>query len=337
MKKRIRKLSAARAAAAALVVTQGALWFAGNAQAAGTGTQDAHPPRAAAGFRVAALSALVPNGTALDQERLFTRGGTRYALMTTQASAGHPFPWLIVARQEKNGAWEPLLLHQAAEAWRTLSIVVGPQNGTVTAVAVQFVVDAATGVLSNIDTVLVSPSQASVANALPDVIAAQPIRSGQHDIEINALNLQVIEGFKDGRWTVTSTPLTRLLESADIPVGFVLGTVLVHGRAADQVSLLGSPVIHARAGDTLSFVPLNHLAQASLSGAIANLGRPSGISVYTNGGGVQSVALDAASQVLKNEYRLSSPGTVLFDIVPPRFPGTTANSQVAQVKVIVDK
>lgn len=296
---------------------------------AGPMAQAAPPPSAA--------QQLLPQGTTLGSACVFTDHSRHYALITTVSNAG-PNPWIIVGEETRPGQWTPVFAHQTRAAYRESDTLIGPVSGTQRAVTVEFIVDAATGLMSNIDTLIVSPTRVFQAEVLPDVVAAQKLQQTAHGFEVNALNLQVREGFDHGRWLTTFTPTRRLLSTAaSHPIWFVMGSGDHHGdQAVPAIHVLGPSTIDLRVGQSVSFVPANGTALDALWGDAEHLGHDGGIGIYA-ATGRQKVVLDQVSEVFANREVFSSPGLYQFAIVPPQYRPLSPNGQVGLVTVAVSE
>ncbi|MHB1627172.1 MAG: hypothetical protein ACYCVB_02170, partial [Bacilli bacterium] len=203
-----------------------------------------------------------------------------------------------------------------------------------TAVDLSFVVDAATGLISHVYSVLVGPGSARIAGQIPGVVGMFPIRPNGRAFRIDGLNLQAVQRQVHGRWTTDYTPLRQLLDNTSHPVGFVMGWSLVDGKTVKKISLIGSSVIHAKVGQSLSFVPLNSQATSHMLGSVYEQGSFTGISVFA-AAPHQSLMFDQAAQLFQNTVHLRAPGMFVYAITPPGYTQMTPNDQVAIVKVDV--
>lgn len=276
---------------------------------------------------------LIPQGAPIALSRSWTNNGAKYAVLATGWSPTQPTPWMIVAKKTATG-WEPLYVAQTQNAFAVQKIVLSPASSSGTAVSLSFIVDAATGLVSNVYTLWVTPHSARLVAHLPDVVALTDLSATADGIEVNGLNLQATVVVADGRATVRFTPLRTLLEGATHPVEFVMGWTNENGKTVKKISLLGSGVIHARAGDTLSFVPMNSQAVLHMLGSQYEQDGFTGISVYAAAPGT-APGLYQAAQELSNTVRLTKPGTYTFTIVPPDYRPLVPNEQAAVLHVVV--
>ncbi|MHB1630419.1 MAG: hypothetical protein ACYCVB_18960, partial [Bacilli bacterium] len=120
----------------------------------------------------------VPHGTTVSPNHVLVwrTGGREYAVGATNWSRTQPTPWIVVAERTAQGSWNPLLLAQTQHAFGCAQIVAAPQPGARTAVDLSFVVDAATGLISHVYSVLVGPGSARIAGQIPGVVGMVPIR-----------------------------------------------------------------------------------------------------------------------------------------------------------------
>lgn len=243
---------------------------------------------------------------------------------------------MIVAERTKERTWNPLLIAQTQRAFAVQQILVGPRTIAGTAVSVSFIVDAATGLMSHVYTLLVTPSGARIVSDLPGVVAMTALKQIGETIRIDGLNLQVTESLQGGRWVVRDTPLRHLLSRTSHPVGFVMGWTLVGGKEVKKTSLVGPSVIHAKVGSTLSFVPLNSQAAEHMLGGSPASGSFSGISVFAAAPG-QPLRFYQAAQIFGNTVSLTSPGRYMYAIVPQNDRTMTPNRETAVLTVQVSK
>lgn len=292
-------------------------------------------PMAQAAAVPSAAQQLLPQGTTLGSARPFTNDSHHYEVLTTVGNAGAN-PWIIVGEETRPGQWAPVFAHQTRAAYRESDTLIGPVSGTQRAVTVEFIVDAATALMSNIDTVIVSPRGVHLAEVLPDVVAAQKLQETAQGWEVNALNLQVREGFDHGRWATTFTPTRRLLSAGTShPIWFVMGSVDHHGGPpVPEINVLGPSTIDLRVGQSVSFVPANAAALNSLWGDAEHLGHDGGIGIYAAEGD-HKVVLDQVSEIFTNHEVFASPGLYQFAIVPPQYRPLSPNAQVGLVTVAV--
>lgn len=280
------------------------------------------------------VSALLPQGTPMGSSMTFSFHKHQFALVTTGTTPQNTHPWIVVGERE-NAKWTPIFATDTLPAYAASQFVVGPSSPSQQAVAVSFIIDAATGIETNVYTLLVTDHHAKTVSILPTVINGDIIKgTTKKSIVINALNLQVKEYFHHNQFVATFTPLTTLLDdSATNHVPFVLdaSTTVTGGT----VRLLGPSTITLKVGQSISFVPLNKAGQNQMLGAKPSLGSNQGISVYTNGGAKSPVSFYQAAQVMTNSYHFSSPGTYEFAIVPKGYTAMNPNHQVALLHVHV--
>jgi len=295
-----------------------------------------HAQTYSSSFEQTSLASLSPQGTSIVKWQTWQTAGQEYAIAATKWSENQPTPWLIVAKKMTSGKWDPLFIAQTQDAFAWQQFVVGPRFGTDTVVSASFIMDAATGLMSNIYTLWITPSSARIVAHLPGVVAMKSLRTVGHSVEVAGLNLAVTERMWEGKWQTGFLPLRPLLSQATHAVGFVMGWSNRSGKEVKQISVVGSSVIQAKVGDTLSFVPLNSQANNHMLGSRNELGTFSGISVYA---ALPHTPLKfyQAAQIFSNSVTLSEPGTWTYGIVPPGYNGMTANSQVAEVTVNVTR
>ena len=283
-----------------------------------------------------ALADLTPQGATISKEQTWTAHGQSFVIALTKWTPTQPTPWIIVAERTTAGTWNPLLIAQTQNAFAAQEILVGPQTTAGTAVSASFVVDAATGLMSHVYTLLVNSHQARIVSDIPRVVGMTKLQQVGETVQIDGLNLQATESARGGRWVVTDTPLRNLLSNTDHPVGFVMGWTLMGGKQVKKISLVGPSVIHARVGSTLSFVPLNSQAADHMLGATSSQGSFSGISVFTAAPG-QPLRFYQAAQIIHNTISLTRPGRYTYGIVPPNDLTMSPNRCTAVLTVLVGK
>lgn len=285
----------------------------------------------------AIVSALLPAGTTLGTITPFSDNHRPYALLTTLGIYTNPRPWMVIGRQTAKGQWIPIYAHQTRQAFRAVSTVIGPRDGTQQAITVTFMVDAATALKSTIETMVVSPAGVKLAAVEPDVVAAEAVTETPTSITINGLNFQAKEGFIHGRWRTTLTPLSQLLSHSTYLIRFALGSDTAKtGKSVPSVFIIGPTTIHLTVGQTLSFLPINRAALEHLTGAAGDLGQMTGIDIY-GGTSAQQLTLDGVAEVLGNVEKFSQPGSYAFGIAPPGYVSMTPNTQVGVITVNVTK
>lgn len=282
------------------------------------------------------LSELAPQGASINKEQTWTAHGRLFAIALTKWSPTQPTPWIIVAEHTAAGTWNPLLIAQTQDAFAAQRILVGPQTPAGTAVSASFIVDAATGLVSHVYTLLIDAQQARIVSDLPQVVAMTTLKQVGETVQIDGLNLQATGRLRGRRWVVTHTPLRRLLSSSDHPVGFVMGWMLMGGRRVKKISLVGSTVIHAKVGSTLSFVPLNSQAADHMLGSTPQALPASGISAFVAAPG-RPLQFYQAAQILDNTVVLKHPGRYTYGIVPPNDPALSPNGRTAVLTVLASK
>jgi len=284
-----------------------------------------------------AVQQLLPQGTTLGSAQAFTNDSHHYELITTVGNAGAN-PWIVVGEETSTNQWTPVFASQTRFAYRESATLIGPTSQNTRAITVEFIVDAATALMSNIDTLLVSPSGIRMVEVLPDVVGAQKLQPTVNGFEVNALNLQVREGFEHGRWSTSFTPTQKLLSTAvSHPVWFVMGSVSQNATTSESaINVLGPSTIQLKVGQSLAFVPANANALDSLWGDAEHLGYSGGIGIYA-AEGHQSIVLDQVSEVFNNHETFSSPGVYHFAIVPPNYRSLAPNQQVGLLTVDVSK
>ncbi|MHB1629150.1 MAG: hypothetical protein ACYCVB_12390 [Bacilli bacterium] len=283
-----------------------------------------------------ALSDLAPQGASVIKTQTWSQDGHEFAIAVTKWSPTQPTPWMIVAERTKERTWNPLLTAQTQRAFAVQQILVGPRTIAGTAVSVSFIVDAATGLMSHVYTLLVTPSGARIVSDLPGVVAMTALKQIGEMIRIDGLNLQVTESLQGGRWVVRDTPLCHLLSRTSHPVGFVMGWTLVNGKEVKKTSLVEPNVIHVKVGSTLSFVPLNSQAADHMLGGSPESGSFSGISVFAAAPG-QPLRFYQAAQIFGNTVSLTSPGRYMYAIVPQNDRTMSPNRETAVLTVQVSK
>lgn len=281
------------------------------------------------------IQQLLPAGTHLGSVDRFTFQGRPYAVLTTMGIDRQPRPWIIVGRRNTSGQWTALYAHQTRPAFRATATLVGPTQGSQMAVTVTFLIDAATALQSNIDTLIVSPDQIRLATVLPNLVAAYPVTRTTHGIAVHALNFQAQEGFSHGVWQTQFTPLRQLLSASTHPVPFVLGMVSsTKGQPIPRIFILGPTTLHLTVGQTLSILPINAQAHQSLIGAHHNRDGMQGIAVY-GGSSPTSLTLDGAAQILSTIEHFSQPGRYAIAIAPPGYRSLKPNAQVGIIRINV--
>ena len=320
MKKRVRGVAAAVTAAAFLLPAAG--W----AQSQSNGSSVERP----------LLQDFAPQGTAIAQSRTWTAGGRTYAAAATKWSPTQPTPWLIVAKRTGAGLWDPLLAAQTQRAFSIRQFLIGPRTAGGTAVSASFVVDAATGLMSNVYTVWVTPHSARIVADVPGVVGLTSLRAQGRTVRIDGLNLQAAEFWNGADWSTQYAPLRTILSGAGLAVDFVMGWTQAGGREIKKISIAGPAVLRAKVGDSLAFVPLNSQAADHMLGSRGELGSFAGISVYAAPPHTP-LKLYQAAQEFANPVRLTQPGVWTFGIVPPGYRSLAPNAQVATVAVDVTR
>lgn len=287
-------------------------------------------------YAQSAVAALLPQGEKAGLTKTFVVGDHTYAVVTSKTTPEEDRPWLVIGEKTSAG-WHPLYATLTLPAWQASVIAVGPQNGNEGTVTVSFIVDAATGLISNVYNLVLQRSSVRLVAVWPDLVNMATIPSNQQTLKVDAFNFEAVGSFRHGKWNLRYTPLQRLLDHATHPVYFVMGTQSQGKGSVATVKVIGPNTLHLKVGDSLSFVPLNQLAVKHLLGAMGNLGTFNGISVYTNGGGKEPLRFYQAAQVMTNTYDFSTTGVYQFGIVPPGYQGMTANSKAATLTVDVVK
>ncbi len=286
--------------------------------------------------QVSAIGGLLPQGEQAGLEKTFALAGRTYAVVTSKVSPQEDRPWLVVGVKTGSG-WQPLYAAQTMQAWQASAIVNGPVSGSRGEVTVSFIVDAATGLISNVYNLVLSGDRVTLTSVWPGLINLANVQPSPQTLKIDALNFEAMGSFQNGHWRVQYTPLHSLLATATHPVYFVMGAEEQGKNQMAVMRIVGQDHLSVQVGDTVSFVPLNALAKRHMLGALGNLGTFAGISVYSNGGGNAPLRFFQAAQIMTNTYRFTAPGVYKIAVVPPGYRGMTANDQVATLSVNVLK